>query len=68
MAEGLKAGDQVVRSRYWAGNCYDRPGRGEGIGTVVNPPHPRSPIQTALVRWPECDAYEPIDGLDLVLG
>lgn len=62
---GFRVGDRVVKAaETWEPNEFDRWGRGEGVGEVVEPPFPLGP-ETVDVRWPTGRCFEAVSGLRL---
>jgi len=54
----MKVGDKVIKNEdTWEPNDFDRWGRGEGIGVVVEPPFKLDEGQVD-VRWPAGRCFE----------
>lgn len=60
----FRAGDKVVkRPETWAPNDFDRWGRGQGVGVVVEPPFTVDGVGYVDVRWPAGRCFEAVAGL-----
>lgn len=58
----FKVGDKVVKNPdTWIANDFDRWGRGEGVGVVVEPPFEMG--EEVDVRWPCGRCFERVDQL-----
>jgi len=60
----LEIGDRVVKNNdTWIPNDFDSWGRGEGVGIVVEPPHPIDDDNDVDVKWPRGRCFEKINQL-----
>lgn len=59
----MKVGDKVIKNKStWIKNDFDNWGRGEGIGTIVEPPFELRDYEVD-VRWQNGRCFENVDQL-----
>ena len=59
-------GDKVIKNpKKWLPNDFDKWGRGQGVGIVVEPPFTIDNIDYVDVRWESGRCFEKISGLQL---
>lgn len=63
MTKKFSRGDRVIKNpATWVANDFDRWGRGEGVGVVVEPPFHMKDHEVD-VRWPHGRCFETTDQL-----